>query len=181
VETDTMTEHTAVRRTTGDSERRDGEPEDGEQRGSERTIEVVGERTVSIALPTVPGLPHVERECTIVCASGDRTTARWWGVEVLPLLDRADAPVETTHLRVHSDDGYCACVALRNATTALLAVERDGQSLDEVDAYATRLVGPSISGERAVKGVTRIEAVVLDPGDDPTDRERLSLDDPAYG
>lgn len=148
---------------------------------ADTVVEIVGETVASMTHTAIETLPHVERDCTVTCASGDRTTATWTGVDVLAVLDRVGASPETTHVVVESDDGYRACVSLSEARTSLLALARDGQPLRRTEPYATRFVGTGVDGERSVKGVVRIEAVTLGPADDPTDLETLSLDDPAYG
>ena len=148
---------------------------------ADTVVEIVGEVVTSMTHTAVEELPHVERDCTVTCASGDRTTATWTGVDVLAVLDRAEASPDTTHIVVESDDGYRACVSLSEARSALLALARDGQPLDRTEPYTTRFVGTDVDGERSVKGVVRIEAVTLGSTDDPADLETLSLDDPAYG
>jgi DMSO/TMAO reductase YedYZ molybdopterin-dependent catalytic subunit len=126
-------------------------------------------------------LPTVERDCTVTCASGDRTTATWVGVPVPELLSASDAPPETTHLRVVSDDGYAVCVAVGDALDALVALQRDGLRLADAEAYPTRFVGPGVAGERCVKGPVRIETHALAGEDDPEELEALALDQPGYG
>jgi hypothetical protein len=125
--------------------------------------------------------PTVERDCTVACASGDRTRATWTGVPVPDLLAVADAPPETTHLRVVSDDGYAVCVEVRDALDALVALRRDGARLAECEAYPTRFVGPTVAGERCVKGPVAVEAHALAGADDPEELEALALDEPGYG
>lgn len=144
-------------------------------------VELRGRTTRSLSLDELAALPTVERVCTVTCASGDRTTATWTGVPVSDLLSSIDAPPTTTHLRVASDDGYCACIAVTAALDGLLAVSRDGSRLADTERYGTRFVGPSVDGERAVKGVVRIEPLELGADDDPTEWETLSLDDSTYG
>lgn len=123
----------------------------------------------------------VERDCTVTCASGDRTTATWAGVPVTELLSVVETPPETTHLRVVSDDGYAVCVAVGDALDALVALRRDGERLAEAEAYPTRLVGPGVAGECCVKGPVRIETHTLAGEDDPEELEALALDQPGYG
>jgi hypothetical protein len=141
-------------------------------------LQVVGDDRETVRLTD---LPSVERECTVACASGDRTTATWTGVPVDELLETVGAPPETTHLRVVSDDGYAVCVAVGDALGALVALQRDGTRLADAEAYPTRFVGPSVSGERCVKGPVAVETHALAAADEPEDLETLALDAPGYG
>jgi DMSO/TMAO reductase YedYZ molybdopterin-dependent catalytic subunit len=141
-------------------------------------ITVVGDDRTEAVLADFPA---VERDCTIACASGDRTRATWTGVPVPDLLAAADAPPETTHLRVVSDDGYAVCVEVRDALDALVALRRDGTRLAACEAYPTRFVGPTVAGERCVKGPVAVEAHALAGDEDPEELEALALDEPGYG
>ncbi|NHN49168.1 molybdopterin-dependent oxidoreductase [Halostella sp. JP-L12] len=131
------------------------------------TVEVVGEKRLALTRTDLDARPTVERECTVVCATGDRTAASWTGVPVPDLLVSAGAPPVTTHLRLTSDSGYRVHVEIATALDALVALARDGEDL--VDAGpGTRFVGPGVDGEQSVKELARIEAVSLDPGEDPS-------------
>ncbi|ESP89696.1 sulfite oxidase-like oxidoreductase [Candidatus Halobonum tyrrellensis G22] len=71
-------------------------------------------------------------------------------------------------------------MGVASALEGLVAVERDGERLASVERYGSRFVSPDVGGERWVKGVSGIETVALTPGEDPTELEALSLDDPEY-
>ncbi|WP_433634097.1 molybdopterin-dependent oxidoreductase [Halomicrococcus sp. NG-SE-24] len=144
-------------------------------------IVVLGSEHLSLTRADLDALSNVTRECTVTCASGERTTATWTGVPIPDLLACVTDPAATTHLRLLSDDGYCACVGIVSAVDALVAVVRDGEELATVERYGTRVVGPDIDGERSVKGVARIETVALGADQVPDELETLSLDDPRYG
>ncbi|MFC5367517.1 molybdopterin-dependent oxidoreductase [Salinirubrum litoreum] len=141
-------------------------------------LTVVGDDRETVRLAD---FPTVDRDCTVVCASGDRTSATWTGVPVPELLDAVGAPPETTHLRVVADDGYAVCVEVRDALDALVALRRDGTRLADAEAYPTRFVGPSVPGERCVKGPVAVEAHALGARDDPEELEAVTLDDPQFG
>jgi DMSO/TMAO reductase YedYZ molybdopterin-dependent catalytic subunit len=126
------------------------------------------------------GMGTVEREFTIACASGDRTTARWTGVRVVDLLDAAEPPPETTHLRLESGDGYRVCLPIGDALDGIVAYARDGELLAETTPYALRFLAPGIDGDRLVKGLRRVEPVELAPGADPADLETVAPDGPGY-
>lgn len=136
------------------------------------SVTVVGERTVTVPLGGMGGGPAVETaDWTFRCASGDEISGPWTGVGVAELLDRAEAPADTTHLAVESADGYWACVPVAAALDGLLAVERDGRSCEG----APRFVAPGVDGPRTVKRVARLAPLALSPDADPEDREELRL------
>ncbi|GAB3666007.1 molybdopterin-dependent oxidoreductase [Halopiger thermotolerans] len=131
------------------------------------SIRIVGETETAIDGDALADCPLRERECEIVCATGDRYTETWYGVPVLELLERASVPPETTHLLVVSADGYRACVAVDTALEGLVALGKDGRPLADASDYETRFVAAGADGPRTVKDVARIEAVTLEPGEDP--------------
>ncbi|ELZ31701.1 sulfite oxidase-like oxidoreductase [Halorubrum distributum JCM 9100] len=122
----------------------------------------------------------VTREYTIRCATGERTTASWTGVPVTDLLDIVDAPAETTHFRVESEDGYAICVPVADALDGVVAFERDGEQLRETRPYALRFLAGDIDGERLVKGIHRIDLLSLPADADPDRYETVTLDNPEY-
>lgn len=133
------------------------------------TVEILGEERLELTRDDLGARPTVERECAVVCASGDRTVATWTGVPVQDLVASAGAPPSTTHLLLTSTDGYRVCVGIAAALDALVAVTRDGEDLAAGNC-GTRFVGPDLDGKQSVKGVARIEPVSLDPGQDPGER-----------
>jgi len=129
------------------------------------SVELVGEGTETVSVPN--GFTVVDRRIGFECASGDWIERDYRGVEVEEVLDGVSLPDETTHLLVSARDGHVACPAVLDALDGLLATERDG---------APRFVAPGIAGPRAIKRVERIEAVTLEPGDDPEEYERVPPD-----
>ncbi|MFB6123768.1 MAG: molybdopterin-dependent oxidoreductase [Haloferacaceae archaeon] len=126
------------------------------------------------------GRSSVTREYTIRCATGERTTASWTGAPVTSLLNVVDAPAETTHLRVESDDGYAICIPVVDALDGVVAFERDGEPLREMQPYALRFLAGGIDGERLVKGIRRIDLLSLPADADPDRYETVTLADPEY-
>ncbi|KAB1190791.1 molybdopterin-dependent oxidoreductase [Haloferax sp. MBLA0078] len=141
-------------------------------------ITVDGDTQVLLTQEDFNAFPTVERECTVVCDTGKKTTATWSGVSVSTLLEQAGTPPEATHVRVTSDDGYGVCVDVVTALDSFIATARDNNSLANDGGYATRFLGPNMDGKRMVKGATRIETLELEPGADPADFESRLLDDP---
>jgi DMSO/TMAO reductase YedYZ molybdopterin-dependent catalytic subunit len=138
-----------------------------------RPIRLIGSREASVTEAELFELPHRVRDVEIVCATGDRYTERWQGVPVTTLLDRMAPPPKTTHLLVVSRDGYRACIGIDTALDGLVAVDRGGRPLSTIGSYDTRFVAAGTAGSRTVKGVERIEARALAPGDNPDAYERL--------
>jgi len=126
-------------------------------------------------------LPRVERRCTVVCATGERHTARWAGVPVTELLTEVGAPPGTTHVRLESRDGYRVCVPIRDALDGIVADTKEGAPLAERADYGTRFVAPGVDGERLVKGLRRLEALALAPDEDPDRLENVTVDAPEFG
>lgn len=135
-----------------------------------------GAEPVTVDAAALAALPLCERECEIVCATGDRYVETWQGVPTLELLELASVPPETTHLLVEAADGYRACVAVEMAIEGLLALGKNGEPFrDAPDAgYETRFVAADADGPRTVKDVARIEPLVLEPGEDPEAYEALT-------
>lgn len=138
-------------------------------------IRIVGEETATVGADRLAALPMREREYEIVCSTGDRYTETWRGFPLFEVLEAAPTslPPATTHLLVDSDDGHRACVAIGPALEGVLAVGKNGESLADTAGYDTRFVAP-VEGPRTVKGVSRLEAVALESGEDPQEYERLT-------
>lgn len=104
------------------------------------------------------------------CSSGRWIEHEWTGIPINRLLSAADAPPESTHVKVEATDGHTACVALPAALDGLLALEQGGERL-----AGPRFVAPGIAGPRAVSDVTSLEFLHLSPDDDPKDHESMDL------
>lgn len=145
------------------------------------SVELVGERVTRVGPDEFAGLPTARRTVEIVCASGSRHRSTWGGVAIPDLLSLGDAPSATTHLVFEARDGHAACVGVEGTAAGLLAFSRDGRPLAEDHAYENRFVSPDVDGARTVKGVERIEAVVLAPGERPEEFEALTTETPEMG
>lgn len=144
------------------------------------TVLVCGKIEQSFTIGDLREFPRRTIQCTVECASGERTTAEWTGAPIEDLLAAADAPPETTHVRVHSRDGYRACIPAVAALDGVLADTRDGTGIAAEQPYRTRLLAPGVAGERLAKGVTALECLAVDPSEDVDRLETLSLDDPGF-
>ena len=140
-------------------------------------ITIVGEEAVTATADDFASLPSAERDVRIDCNSGDHYTATWRGVSLADTLELAAIPGETTHVVVASSDGYRVCIDVETAADALLAFFQDGRPLAAAEAYESRFVSDGVDGPRTAKDVERIEAVTLEPGEDPEAYENLLLMD----
>lgn len=129
------------------------------------TVELVGETAAEVRVPG--GFPVVERRVGFECSSGEWIEREYRGVELERVLAAVSLPDETTHFRVTAGDGHVACPAVTDALAGILATGRDG---------APRFVAPGIAGPRAIKRVQRVEALALDPGEDPDEFEEIPPD-----
>ena len=110
------------------------------------------------------GLEVTEQETTLMCISngldaGLISNARWKGVPLRDLLDRAAPLSNAARVRLHSVDNYTDTIPLDKAMepTTLLAYEMNGVPLPHRHGYPLRVIVPGYFGEKHVKWLTRIE------------------------
>ena len=110
------------------------------------------------------GLEATEQETTLMCISngldaGLISNARWKGVPLRDLLDRAAPLSNAARVRLHSVDNYTDTIPLEKAMepTTLLAYEMNGVSLPHRHGYPLRVIVPGYFGEKHVKWLMRIE------------------------
>jgi len=125
----------------------------------------------TVACDALDGETLERVEAEFLCASGERWGGVWRGVPVATLLDRSDVDVdpEATHVRVAADE-YAACVPIRTALDAVLAVERAGELLPPT--RRPRFVARVDAG-RTVRGVRELEFLRRGPDEDPQEYEEL--------
>lgn len=145
-----------------------------------QSITVVGERSIRVTPELIASLPEAQLSAAVVCATGNRYEATWSGVGIDTLCDTVDAPAATTHVVVASSDGYRMAVPILDALRGVVAFEKNGRPIGEQAPYSNRFVAPAIEGARDVKGVSRIEFHVLDPGEDPERLEQVEPDDDRF-
>ncbi|HEY4256946.1 MAG TPA: molybdopterin-dependent oxidoreductase [Candidatus Udaeobacter sp.] len=110
------------------------------------------------------GLDATEQETTLMCISngldaGLISNARWKGVPLGHLLDRAAPLSNAARVRLHGVDNYTDTIPLEKAMepTTLLAYEMNGVPLPHRHGYPLRVIVPGYFGEKHVKWLTRIE------------------------
>ncbi|WP_043217227.1 molybdopterin-dependent oxidoreductase [Streptomyces sp. 351MFTsu5.1] len=130
----------------------------------EYRLTVSGPRPYTLTLDDLRALPQHEVELPIACVEGWSKSARWTGVRVADLLDRAGAPAQA-RVRVVSlqlRGGYRVSemghLHARDPLT-LLALRLNGEELDPDHGYPARLIAPDRPGVLQTKWVGRLEVV----------------------
>ncbi|MFG2961464.1 molybdopterin-dependent oxidoreductase [Streptomyces sp. NPDC048291] len=130
----------------------------------EYRLSVAGPQPYTLTLDELRALPQHEVELPIACVEGWSKSARWTGVRVLDLLERADAP-EQARVRVVSlqlRGGYRVSeMGHRHARDplTLLALRLNGEELDPDHGYPVRLIAPDRPGVLQTKWVGRLEVL----------------------
>ena len=129
------------------------------------------DRPFSLSYDELAALPQVEADITLCCVSnevGGRLigTARWQGVPLQDLLDRAGVQPGATQLVGRSVDGFTAgfpTAALADGRPALVALGMDGQPLPLRHGFPARLVVPGLYGYvSATKWLEALELTTLE-------------------
>lgn len=132
------------------------------------------ERPFSLTYDELAALPQVEADITLCCVSnevGGRLigTARWQGVLLRDLLERAGVKEGATQLVGRSVDGFTVgfpTSVLADDRTALVALGMAGEPLPVRHGFPARLVVPGLYGYvSATKWLEEIELTTLDAFD----------------
>ncbi|SHN45569.1 molybdopterin-dependent oxidoreductase [Cryptosporangium aurantiacum] len=111
-------------------------------------------RELTLTYQDLLDLPLVERDITLACVSnevgGDLLgNARWLGVRLADVLDRADPHPDADQLVGRSADGWTCgtpTAACRDGRDALLAVGMNGVPLPIAHGFPVRMVVPGLYG-----------------------------------
>ena len=137
-------------------------------------IDGMVDEPVELTFAELLALPLVEKEVTISCVSnevgGDLVgNARWLGVPLRSLLDRAGVHDGATQVMGHSVDGFTAgfpTELLDDDRPALVAVGMNGEPLPIPHGFPARLIIGGIYGYvSATKWLRRIELTTLEAAD----------------
>ena len=129
------------------------------------------DRPISLSYDDLAALPQVEADITLCCVSnevGGRLigTARWQGVPLQDLLDRAGVQPGATQLVGRSVDGFTAgfpTAVLADGRRALVALAMGGEPLPLRHGFPARLVVPGLYGYvSATKWLEELELTTLD-------------------
>src|SRR5690606_32237541 len=130
-------------------------------------LEVRGhvEQPLRFTYDELRSLAHQEQVTTLTCISnevgGDLIgNARWRGVPLRDLLERAGLKPGVVDIVFRAQDQYSDSIPLERALdlATLLAVEMNGAPLEPKHGYPARLIVPGLYGMKNVKWITAIEA-----------------------
>ncbi|MFI0975670.1 molybdopterin-dependent oxidoreductase [Streptomyces sp. NPDC021093] len=125
-------------------------------------LEVAGPRPFRLSLDELRALPQTEVELPIACVEGWSKNARWTGVRIKDLLERAGAP-PGARLRVESLERQGAYRVMDMGSEyahdplTLLALALNGQVLSADHGYPARIIAPNRPGVLQTKWVARLE------------------------
>ncbi|WP_407675037.1 molybdopterin-dependent oxidoreductase [Phaeacidiphilus oryzae] len=127
-------------------------------------LSVAGPRPYALSLPELGALPQHTAVLPIACVEGWSASARWTGVRLRDLLDRAGAPPGARVRVVSLERGGPYAVMEMPATYArdpltLLALRVNGEALDPDHGYPARIIAPGRPGVLQTKWVQRIEVL----------------------
>jgi DMSO/TMAO reductase YedYZ molybdopterin-dependent catalytic subunit len=110
-------------------------------------------------------MPMIERDITLTCVSnevggGYVGAARWVGVRLTDVLDRAGVGAQADQILSTAVDGFTISTPLavaRDGRDAMIAVGMNGDPLTDVHGFPARLVTPGLYGfVGATKWLTRL-------------------------
>lgn len=139
------------------------------QVGWELRVEGLVERPFSLTYEELKAMPWVEEYITLECISnrvgGDLiSNAKWRGVPLKDLLERAGLRNGVVDIASFADDGYSESIPLEMALEpqVLVAYLMNGELLDSTHGFPARIVIPGLYGEKSTKWLTKLEAVDYD-------------------
>ncbi|NUO36899.1 MAG: molybdopterin-dependent oxidoreductase, partial [Dermatophilaceae bacterium] len=130
-------------------------------------LEVDGmvERPFTLTFDELAAMPLVERDITMTCVSNEVGgsyvgAARWLGVRLTDLLDRAGVKGSPDQLLSTAVDGFTISTPLavvRDGRDAMVAIGMNGAQLSDVHGFPARLITPGLYGfVGATKWLTKL-------------------------
>lgn len=122
-------------------------------------------RPLALAFDELTALPLIERDITLTCVSnevggGYVGSARWLGVRLADVLDRAGVGGDADQVLSTAVDGFTISTplaAILDGRDAMVAVGMNGKPLPEAHGFPARLVTPGLYGfVGATKWLTRL-------------------------
>lgn len=109
----------------------------------------------------IDGMSQYVQESVLQCVGGARGRARWKGVKVRDILERAGVEEGARDVVFYGADGYESSVPYATAvkSDSMLALLMNDEPLRPKHGAPVRLVLPGIYGYKQVKWLTRIEVV----------------------
>lgn len=131
------------------------------------TLEVDGmvERPFTMTFAELSAMPLIERDITMTCVSnevggGYIGAARWLGVRLTDVLDRAGVKGAPDQLLSTAVDGFAISTPLsvvRDGRDAMVAIGMNGAQLSDTHGFPARLITPGLYGfVGATKWLTKL-------------------------
>ncbi|HEY7350999.1 MAG TPA: molybdopterin-dependent oxidoreductase [Ktedonobacterales bacterium] len=124
------------------------------------------EHPFTLSYQDVMNLPAVEQITTLECISNVvggnlLSSARWKGVPLQDLLERAGVKAGATKVVFHAADSYTDSIHLSKALDpmTLLVYLMNDQPLTQAHGFPARMIVPGIYGMKHCKWITQIEVV----------------------
>ncbi|MFF3073228.1 molybdopterin-dependent oxidoreductase [Kitasatospora sp. NPDC057904] len=127
-------------------------------------LRVDGPRPYTLTLAELAQLPQHDVELPIACVEGWSATARWSGVRIADLMERAGAPAGSA-LRFTSFEANGPYRVMEMPSEyavdplSLLALRVNGEVLKADHGYPARVIAPNRPGVLQTKWIERIEVV----------------------
>jgi DMSO/TMAO reductase YedYZ molybdopterin-dependent catalytic subunit len=133
----------------------------------ELTVDGEGvEHPFTLSYQDLMKLPAVEQITTLECISNIvggslMSSARWTGIRLQDLLERAGVKTGATKVAFHAADQYTDSIHLSKALDpmTLLVYLMNGQPLPQEHGFPARMIVPGIYGMKHCKWITHIEVV----------------------
>jgi DMSO/TMAO reductase YedYZ molybdopterin-dependent catalytic subunit len=129
-------------------------------------VEGLVETPFELTLEELRALPSVSQVTTLICISNEVggpliSNARWTGVRLKDLLERARLRPGVKDIALFAADGYSDSTPLEKALepTTLVAYGMNDELLPDSHGAPARLIVPGIYGMKNVKWLTEIEPV----------------------
>lgn len=135
----------------------------------------------SIRLDDLKALPPVEIPSTIACSAHHLQQtliahARWRGVRLSEMMQRAGVRPEARYVHLMAADGYSACLEIAVLEDAILAYEMNGEVLPPEHGYPVRLIAPGLFGSAMPKQIIQmVFAEMPIPSDSEFDRAEVGV------
>ena len=124
------------------------------------------QRPQSISYAALKRMPAVERYQTLECISNRvgghlMSTAKWVGVPLREILDRAGVSSKAVEVVFRASGGYSDSLSIDQAMdpSTLIAIGMNGRELPRAHGFPARLLSVGTYGMRNPKWLTSIEAV----------------------
>ncbi|MBM3263507.1 MAG: molybdopterin-dependent oxidoreductase, partial [candidate division Zixibacteria bacterium] len=129
-------------------------------------------------------MPQQTQESVLQCVGGARGRARWEGVALRHILERAAIQTDAKKVVFHAADGYHSSIPIKVAlkSDSLLALKMNDEPLWPRHGWPVRFVLPGKYGYKQVKWITRSKrspVIIQDTGNNAGIRTTaLSTDRP---